>query len=189
MLIKLQKHVPRAFYLRSRDLRLHHHAPYDEVRRCRKTRVEFSYIHTVLEVFVLYSITTTSDFSWMRNNRAAYIGRQTEIMSEITFFLSQMPSPLDADSSEGCLWLAALREKISRREHCRSEIIRMIVELANTLPLDLPFVTYSHEKSIPPAQCRQICKKVKTYRVSLDCHGLLPCNRVQGLRSSSSIRR
>lgn len=97
----------------------------------------------------------------MRNNRAAYIGRQTEIMSEITFFLSQMPSRLDADSSEGCLRLAALREKISRREHCRSEIIRMIVELANTLPLDLSFVTYSHESPSHRLNAVKFVKKLK----------------------------
>lgn len=121
---------------------------------------EFSYIRTVLEVFVLYSI-TTSDFSWMRNNRAAYIGRQIKIISEITFFLSQMPSPLDADSNEGCLRLAALREKISRREHCRSEIIRMIVELANTLPLDLPFVTYNHESPSHRLNAVKFVKKLK----------------------------
>ena len=105
---------------------------------------EFSYIRTVLGVFVLYSI-TTSDFAWTRDSRAAYIGRQTEIMSEITFYLSRVPSPLDAASNKGCLRLAALQEKISRREHCRSEIIKMIVELANTMPLDLPFVIYDHE--------------------------------------------
>lgn len=66
-------------------------------------------------------------------------------MSEITFSPSRVPSALDAGSSEGCLRLAALREKISRREHCRSEIIKMIVDLANAMPLDLPFVTYDHE--------------------------------------------
>ena len=121
---------------------------------------EFSYVRTVLEVFVLYSI-TTSDFAWMRDSRAAYIGRQTEIMSEITFFLSQIPSPLDAGSSEHCLRLAALREKISRREHCRSEIIKMIVELANTLPLDLPFVTYDHESSSHRLNAFKFVKNLK----------------------------
>ena len=122
---------------------------------------EFSYIRTVLEVFVLYSI-TTSDFAWMRNNRAAYIGRQTEIMSEITFFLNQMPSPLDAGSSEGCLWLAVLREKMLHREHCCSEIIKMIVELANTLPLDLPFVTYDHESPSHRLNAVKFVKKLKS---------------------------
>ena len=71
-------------------------------------------------------------------------------MSEITFSPSRVPSPLDAGSSESCLRLAALRVKISRREHCRSEIIKMIIELSNALPLnalplDLLFVTYDHE--------------------------------------------
>ena len=31
------------------------------------------------------------------------------------------------------------------REHCRSNIIKKIVDLARTMPLDLPFVTYDHE--------------------------------------------
>ncbi len=121
---------------------------------------EFSYIRTVLEVFVLYSI-TTSDFAWMRDSRAAYIGRQTEIMSEITFSPSRVPSPLDAGSSEGCLRLAGLREKISRREHCRSEIIKMIVELANAMPLDLPFVTYHHESPSHRLNAVKFIKKLK----------------------------
>ena len=121
---------------------------------------EFSYIRTVLEVFVLYSI-TTSDFAWMRNSRAAYIGRQTEIMSEITFSLSRVPSTLDADSIEDCLRLAALREKISRREHCHSEIIKMIVELANAMPLDLPFVTYDHESPSHRLNALKFVKKLK----------------------------
>lgn len=122
---------------------------------------EFSYIRTVLEVFVLYS-TTTSDFAWMRDSRAAYIGRQTEIMSEITF------SPI-----VGCLplWmlvqvrvvfaLVVLREKISRRKHCRSEIVKMMVELANAMPLDLPFVTYDYESPSHPLNAVKFIKKLK----------------------------
>ena len=121
---------------------------------------EFSYIRTVLEVFVLYSI-TTSDFASMRNSRAAYIGRQTEIMSEITFSLSRVPSTLDAGSIKDCLRLAALREKISRREHCHSEIIIMIVELANAMSLDLPFVTYDHESPSHRLNALKFVKKFK----------------------------
>ncbi len=95
---------------------------------------EFSYIRIVLKVFVLYFI-ITSDFAWMCDSRAAYIERQTEIMSEIIFFPSWVSSLLNADSSENCLWLTTLRKKISRREHCCFEIIKMIVELINVMPL------------------------------------------------------
>ena len=80
------------------------------------------------------------------------------MIPEITIYLSRVPSPLDTASNESCFRLAALQEKISRREHCRSEIIEMIVELANAKSLNLPFVTYDHE-SMPPAQCPQICKE------------------------------
>ena len=121
---------------------------------------EFSYIRTVLEVFVLYSI-TTSDFAWLCDSRAAYIGRQSEIMSEITFSPSRVPSPLDAGSSEGCLRLAALREEISRREHCRSEIIKMIVDLASAMPLDLPFVTYEQDSQFHRHNAIRFVKKLK----------------------------
>ena len=121
---------------------------------------EFSYIRTVLEVFVLYSI-TTSDFAWMCDSRAAYIGRQTEIMSEITFSPNRVPFPLDAGSSEGCLRLAALREKISRREHCRSEIIKNIIDLSNAMPLDLPFVTYDHDSPSHRLNAVRFVKELK----------------------------
>ena len=82
-------------------------------------------------------------------------------MSEITFSFSRVPSPLDAGSSKGCLRLAALREKISRREHYRSEIIKMIVELANAVPLDLPFVTYDHENQFHRLNAVNFMKKIK----------------------------
>lgn len=67
--------------------------------RVTENEDEFSYIRTVLEVFVLYSI-TTSYFAWMRDSRAASIGRQIETMSEITFSPGPVPSPLDAGSRE-----------------------------------------------------------------------------------------
>ncbi len=121
---------------------------------------EFLYIRTVLEVFVLYSI-TTSDFAWICDSRAAYIGRPTENMSEITFSPSRVPSPLDASTSEGCLRLATLREKISRREHCRSEIIKKIIDLLNAMPLGLPFVTYDYDSQFHRHNTIRFVKKLK----------------------------
>ena len=122
---------------------------------------EFSYIRAVLEVFVLYSI-ATFDFAWIQDSRAAYIGKQTEIMSEITFSPSRVPSPLDAGSNEGCLRLAAMREKILRSEHCRSNIIKKIIELASTMPLDLPFVTYDHENQFHRLNAVNFMKEIKS---------------------------
>ena len=98
----------------------------------------------------------------MRDSRAAYIDRQVEIMSEIIFSSSRVSSPLNADSSEGCLRLTALREKISRREHCRFEIIKMIVELTNVMSLDLSFVTYDHESSSHRLNVIKFVKKLNS---------------------------
>ena len=111
-------------------------------------------------MFVLYSI-TTSDFAWIRDSRVAYIGGEAEIMSEITFSPSRVLSPLDTGSSEGCLRLAAMREKISRSEHCRSNIIKKIVELASIMPLDLLFVTYDHENQFHRLSAVNFMKKIK----------------------------
>ncbi len=102
----------------------------------------------------------------MRDSRAAYIGRQAKIMLEITFSLSRIPSSLDIDSSESCLRLIALREKISRCEHYRSKIIKMIVELANVMSLDLPFLIYDHESSSHRLNVVKFVKKLK----SIECH-------------------
>ena len=97
----------------------------------------------------------------MRNSRAAYIGRQAEIMSEITFSPSRVPSSLDASLSKGCLRLAAMREKISRSEHCRSNIIKKTVKLASIMPLDLLFVTYDHGNQFYRLNAINFIKKIK----------------------------
>ena len=82
-------------------------------------------------------------------------------MSEITFALRRVPSPFDGGSIEDCLRLGALREKITRRIHCRSGIIKMIVELANAMPLDLPFVTYDHENQFHRLNAVNFMKQIK----------------------------
>ncbi len=107
----------------------------------------FSYIRTVLEVFILYSL-TTSDSAWMCDSRAAYIVRQTKLMSELTFFSAKVPSFPDPCPDKDCLRLAALFEIMSRRERCRVKIIRSIVGLANAVPPDAPFTTYDHESHL-----------------------------------------
>lgn len=100
----------------------------------------------------------------MYNSRAAYIGRQTEIILEISFSPNRVPSPLDASSSAGYLRLAALREKISRREHYRSEIIKKIIDLLNAMPLNLLFVTYNHESPSHRLNAVRFIKKLKPTR-------------------------
>jgi len=82
-------------------------------------------------------------------------------MLEITFSLSRVPSPLDASSREGCLRLAVLREEVSRREHYRSEIIKMIVGLASNIPLDLPFVIYDYKSLAHRLNAVEFMKRLK----------------------------
>lgn len=97
----------------------------------------------------------------MRDSRAAYIGRQAEIMLEITFSPSRVPSPLDTSSSEGYLQLAAMQEKISRSENYRSNIIKKTVELVSTMPLDLLFMTYDYENQLYRLNTINFMKKIK----------------------------
>ncbi len=82
----------------------------------------FTYVRAILEVFVLYSI-ATSDFAWIDDCRAVCIECQTEIMSNIMSSPSQDPCPEAVVSKESFPRMAALIEKMSRREHCRTKII------------------------------------------------------------------
>ena len=104
----------------------------------------FTYIRAVLEVFVLYSI-VTSDFSWMKDSRTAYIGRQTEIMSMMRFSRPENSCPPDYLSKEYCLYLAALLKKMSRHERCRAEIIKNVVALTDVIRSESLFMTYQHD--------------------------------------------
>ena len=65
-------------------------------------------------------------------------------------------------SSKDYLRLTALREKISHREHCRSEIIKKIVDLANVMPLAFPFVTYDHESHFHRLNVSTFVKNLRT---------------------------
>lgn len=46
-------------------------------------------------------------------------------------------------------------------EHCRFEIIKIIVELANAMSLDLPFVTYDHNSPSHRLNAVRFVKKLK----------------------------
>ena len=69
----------------------------------------FSNIRTILEILVLYSI-FTSDFSWTWDKRAAFIGKQTTILSETINSPEETPHSLEPGSTQDCLRLATLRE-------------------------------------------------------------------------------
>ncbi len=100
----------------------------------------------------------------MCDSRAAYIGRQIEIMLEITFSFNRVPSPLNASSNKGCLRLTAFWEKISRREHCRSKIIKKIIDLSNAMSLNLSFVTYNYDNLFHRLNVVKFVKKLKPIR-------------------------
>ncbi len=105
----------------------------------------FNYIRAVLEVFILYSI-ATSDFAWIDDGRSVYLERQTELMYKMTFS-KHFQNPIQSGSAciENCLVLAALVETMSRREQCRVEIIKRIVDMMSAMPsLDYPFSTFKH---------------------------------------------
>ena len=97
----------------------------------------------------------------MRNSRAIYIERLTEIILEIIFYLSRVPSHLDATLNKSYLRLATLREKISRREYYRFEIIKIIIKLVNTILLDILFVTYDYESLSYKLNILKFIKKLK----------------------------
>jgi len=104
----------------------------------------FTYIRVILEVFVLYSI-VTSDFAWIDDSRALCIECQTETMSKIMSSPIQDPCPEAVVSKESFPRMAALIEKMSRREHCRAKIITIASDLTNEMIfLDSLFMTYEH---------------------------------------------
>ena len=120
----------------------------------------FSYIWIVLKVFILYSL-TISDFAWMRDSNAAYIARQTKLMSELTFFFVEVRSLSNSCSDKDCLQLIALLKIMSRRERCRVKIIKNIVELINAVSSDSSFMTYDHESHLHQLNVVAFLKDVK----------------------------
>ncbi|KAK3169320.1 hypothetical protein OEA41_008703 [Lepraria neglecta] len=119
-----------------------------------------SYARTILEVFVLYSI-ATSDSAWMCDSRSAYIGRQIELMSEVTYSLNQALLPPDPHLGKNCLQVATLLELRSRRERCRAEIIRNTINLADTIPLNSPFTTYDHGSQLHQLNSFTFLRKIR----------------------------
>ena len=95
------------------------------------------------------------------DKRATYIGKQAEVLLEITYSPSQITGPPEASSTPGCLRLAVLRENISRCEHYPSNIIKKIVKLADAMPLDLPFVIYDRESPFYRLNAVTFIKKLK----------------------------
>lgn len=122
--------------------------------------IVFSYARTILEVFVLYSI-ATSDSAWMCDSRSTYIGRQIELMSEVTSTLNQALFPPDPDPAKTCLQVAILLELQWRRERCRAEIIRNTINLANTISPNSMFTTYNHGSHVHQLNALTFLRKIR----------------------------
>ena len=88
--------------------------------------------------------------------------KTSRIMSKIIFSFSRVPSSLNVDSNEDCFRLTVLQKKISRREHCYFEIIKMIVDLTNVMLLNLSFVIYDHESSFHRFNVLKFVKELKS---------------------------
>lgn len=106
----------------------------------------FLYIRTTLEVFILYSI-ETSDFAWICDKRAAYIGEQTELMLA-TSFPTVSHSLSHQHSTKDCLRMATLLEMRSRCEHYQAEIIKNLVEIVDNLSLNGSIKVYDCNNSL-----------------------------------------
>ncbi len=110
----------------------------------KNNEILFSYIWTILEVFILYFL-TISDFIWLCDSRAAYIVRQMKLMSELTFSFVKVLFFSNSCSDKDCLRLIMLFEIMSRHKCCHVKIIRSIVELINAMLSDSLFMMYNHE--------------------------------------------
>ena len=121
----------------------------------------FTYIRAVLEVFVLYSI-STSDFAWIDEDDAA-IGRQIELMFELTFSNNfKIPQRSGFISMRDCLLLATLIQRMSHREHCRSEIIKRIVQASLKMPhLHQQFETFKHDSCAHQCNSTAFVRRIK----------------------------
>jgi len=122
--------------------------------------IVFSYARTILEVFVLYSI-ATSDSAWMCDSRSTYIGRQIELISEVTSTLNQALFPPDPDPAKTCLQVAILLELQWRRERCRAEIIRNTIKLADTISPNSLFTTYNHGSHVHQLNALTFLRKIR----------------------------
>ena len=98
----------------------------------------------------------------MRGSDAAYIARQTKLMSELTFSFVKARSLSNFYSDKNYFQLIALLEIMLRRERCRVKIIKNIVELVNAVLLNSSFMTYDHESYLYQLNVVAFLKDVKS---------------------------
>ena len=149
LLYHADENVP-ALQQKLQDLR-HERASYSssilyfmsEICMAGNNEILFSYIRTVLEIFILYSI-ETADFKWLLDDRAAYLSRNIETLSSIGFSESRQPLIAEYPSSmRHCLRVSVHLKFISRVERCHANIIQALVGLSETMCLDGALSTYN----------------------------------------------
>lgn len=116
-----------------------------------------SYSRAILEVFVLYSI-TTSDCTWILSSLATDIERQIVLLTKFIFSLNHIPLPYPG---QDCLQMAALIDATSRRDYVRAGIIRNIVRLTNSIAKDSPFAIYHPENDTHQINAAALRKRIK----------------------------
>jgi len=116
-----------------------------------------SYSRAILEVFVLYSI-TTSDCTWILGSLVTDIERQIVLLTKIMFSLRQIPLP---HTGQNCLQMAAWIDATSRRDCVRAGMIRNIVRLTKTISRNSPFAVYHPENYTHRLNAAAVRRKIK----------------------------
>jgi len=131
-----------------------------ELCLAEKSDLMTSYIRSILEVFILYSI-ATSDYMWILKHDAADLERQVELIAEVTNSLPQRPVPSDLQSQDLCVQMAGLLDASSRRDQLRAEIINKIIRLVDTLSVNSPFTMFNHNDDVHRCNAAALLRMIK----------------------------
>lgn len=118
-----------------------------------------SYIRTVIEIFILYSI-NTANVAWV--DRAHNLSRRIENLSRVRFQKSQLPPAVDhPTATRHCLRASTHLKLLSRIEQFRAKIIEEIVDLSKGMPSEMPLVLYNDEIVHHRRNAETFAKKLK----------------------------
>ena len=121
-----------------------------------------SYARTTLEIFILYSI-TTSNFDWVLDTRAGQICRRLESLSLIGFHKSQLPPATEyLGSVSQCLQASAHLKALSHLQHHQAEIVDALIGLAEVMPSDRPLTLYNHSLRYHQQNAAVFIKKLRS---------------------------
>ena len=117
---------------------------------------------TTLEIFILYSI-TTSNFDWVLDTRAGQLCRRLESLSLIGFHKSQLPSPTEyLGSASQCLQASAHLKALSHLQYHQAEIVDALIGLAEVMPSDRPLTLYDHNLRYHQQNAAAFIKKLRS---------------------------